>query len=315
MTDLTVFAFDTAAVRTLTIDGEPWFVATDIANVLGYRNAPDMVRMLDEDERSTHNVRTPSRNLHGEFDYEVETTIINESGMYACVLKSRRPEAKAFRKWITSEVLPALRRQGSYTVPGAVQGTAPGPFLTSNPAHAADQLVSADRIFRSILRSSRGAGLPLPRALARANEVARQRTGIDILTELDAPDLVTAVPPSMLDPLGVQAFCDAWLAGDLPLPVVPCRSTDLYAAYCHWRMKHNAEPGKLPRVVAVMTRHPDLRHRRARYTGDAGAVVMAGFVLPDAELMPPPGVVQGDWLTARAREFAEALATWRSPPA
>lgn len=312
MTDLTVFAFDTAAVRTLTIDGEPWFVAADIANVLGFKHTPHMVRMLDDDETAVHIV--DSRSSNGVVQ-DREVTIISESGMYACVLKSRRADAKAFRKWITSEVLPALRRQGSYTVPGAVQGTAPGPFLTSNPAHAADQLVSADRIFRSILRSSRGAGLPLPRALARANEVARQRTGIDILTELDAPDLVTAVPPSMLDPLGVQAFCDAWLAGDLPLPVVPCRSTDLYAAYCHWRMKHNAEPGKLPRVVAVMTRHPDLRHRRARYTGDAGAVVMAGFVLPDAELMPPPGVVQGDWLTARAREFAEALATWRSPPA
>lgn len=191
---------------------------------------------------------------------------------------------------------------------------APGPFLTGNPAHAADQLVSADRIFRSILRSSRSAGLPLPRALRRANEVARHRTGIDMLDELDAPDLATANTPALLDPLGVHAFCDAWLAGTLPLPVVPCRSTDLYAAYCHWRAGGGEPAGSLPRVVGAMTRRPDLRHRRARYLDEAGRAVMAGFVLPEHELMPPAGVSQAEWLTVRADEFVQALDGWRLPP-
>ncbi|WP_168734396.1 Rha family transcriptional regulator [Pseudothauera nasutitermitis] len=190
---------------------------------------------------------------------------------------------------------------------------APGPFLTGNPAHAADQLVSADRIFRSILRSCRSAGLPLPRALARANEVARHRTGIDLLEELDAPDL-TAGNPALFDPLGVHAFCDAWLSGAVPLPALPCRSADLHAAYRHWRAASGEPAGILPRVIAAMTRRPDLRHRRARYLDEAGRAVMAGFVLPEHELMPPAGVLQPEWLTARAREFAHALATWRSPP-
>ncbi|THF61539.1 hypothetical protein E6C76_20125 [Pseudothauera nasutitermitis] len=187
---------------------------------------------------------------------------------------------------------------------------APGPFLTGNPAHAADQFVSADRIFRSILRSSRSAGLPLPRALRRANEVARHRTGIDMLEELDAPDLATANTPALLDPFGVHAFCGAWLSGALPLPAVPCRSADLYAAYSHWRATDNVPAGHLPRVVAAMTRRPDLRHRRARYLDEAGRAVMAGFVLPEHELMPPAGVSQAEWLTARANEFARALGRW-----
>ncbi|WP_157659197.1 BRO-N domain-containing protein [Thauera butanivorans] len=306
MPEITVFAFDAAAVRTLMIDGEPWFVAKDIASVLGITwkgsDSTGPLGDLDEDEKGTQIVRTPGG--------DQRATIINESGMYAFVLKSRKPAAKAFRKWITSEVLPALRREGSYALPGAGQGTAPGPFLTGNPAHAADQLVSADRIFRSILRSSRSAGLPLPRALRRANEVARHRTGIDMLDELDAPDLATANTPALLDPLGVHAFCDAWLAGTLPLPVVPCRSTDLYAAYCHWRAGGGEPAGSLPRVVGAMTRRPDLRHRRARYLDEAGTAMMAGFVLPEHELMPPAGVSQAEWLTVRADEFVQALDGW-----
>lgn len=302
MTDLTVFAFDTAAVRTLMIDDEPWFVAGDVANVLGYRNAPDMVRMLDEDEKGTQIVRT----LGG----DQEASIINESGLYACVLKSRRPEAKAFRKWITSEVLPALRRQGSYSVPGAAYA-AQGHFLTGNPAHAADQLVSADRIFRSILRSSRSAGVPLPRALRRANDVAQARTGIDLLSELDAAEL-SGDDAAVFDPHGAHAFCEAWLAGGVPLPVVPCRSEDLFGAYAYWRQQAGELPGTLQRVVAAIVRRPDLRHRRARHEDATGATVMSGFVLPDCELMPPAGVTQFEWLTLRGRQFAEALDQWRA---
>jgi len=191
-------------------------------------------------------------------------------------------------------------------------GSAPT-FLTGNPAHAADQLVSADRIFRGILRSSRSAGLPLPRALRRANEVARERTGIDLLEELDAPDLADETA-AVFDPLGAHAFCDAWLSGALPLPAVPCRSADLHEAYLYWcQQAESATPGTLPRVVAALARREDLRHRRARYLDAAGHTLMSAFVLPAHEFMPPAGVSQTEWLTTRARQFAEALATWRRP--
>ena len=104
------FSFETSEVRAISDEqGESWFVATDVAAVLGYRNAPDMTRMLDDDEKGTQIVRTPGG--------DQELTIISESGLYACILKSRRPEAKVFRKWVTGEVLPALRKTGRYAVP------------------------------------------------------------------------------------------------------------------------------------------------------------------------------------------------------
>ena len=102
-----VFQFNGTAVRIhQDANKEPWFIAKDIANVLEYRTANDMTRYLDDDERDTLIQRTPSG--------EQEMVIINESGLYSLILRSRKPEAKAFKKWVTSEVLPAIRKQGGY---------------------------------------------------------------------------------------------------------------------------------------------------------------------------------------------------------
>jgi prophage antirepressor-like protein len=122
----TVFNFRSTEVRTLVLDGEVWFVASDVAKALSYRNADDMTRMLDEDERGTHIVRTVTTNQHGTTSEQDNTVIvINESGLYHAVLKSRKPEAKPFRKWVTSEVLPAIRKTGQYaaTAPQALAAT------------------------------------------------------------------------------------------------------------------------------------------------------------------------------------------------
>lgn len=186
-----IFAFNAAAVRVFNINDVPWFMAGDVAGILGYRDALNMVRMLDDDEKGTHIVST----LGG--DQEVST--INESGLYACVLKSRRPEAKTFRKWITSEVLPAIRQRGGYAMPGA-DGPAPT-FTTRQLDHGADLAVSADRTFRAFQRSARAAGLSLPAALKVANAQTVARTGMNMLNELGmdvgepAPDSLPPIPP------------------------------------------------------------------------------------------------------------------------
>lgn len=106
MNEVTIFNFGKLAVRSTIKEGEVWFVAQDVAETLGYRDAANMTRMLDEDERGTHIVST----LGG----PQEVTIISESGLYACILKSQRPEARAFRKWVTGTVLPAIRKTGEY---------------------------------------------------------------------------------------------------------------------------------------------------------------------------------------------------------
>ena len=106
MNEVKVFQFRENEVRVVGVNGEPWFVAKDVADVLGYRMASDMCRRLDEDEKGTQKTRT----LGG----EQEVTVINESGLYNAVLGSSKPEAKAFKKWVTSEVLPSIRKHGAY---------------------------------------------------------------------------------------------------------------------------------------------------------------------------------------------------------
>lgn len=100
------FIFDTLPVRAVLRDGEPWFVAADLAAVLDYSETAAMTRHLDDDEKGLSTVQT----LGG----PQEMTIISESGLYAAILKSRKPEARQFRRWVTGEVLPSIRKTGSY---------------------------------------------------------------------------------------------------------------------------------------------------------------------------------------------------------
>ena len=107
-----IFNFNDHAVRILDKDGELWFVASDVAAALEYRDAANMVRNLDVDEADTHILSTRSENG---VQQDREVTIISESGLYSAILRSRKPEAKRFKKWVTSEVLPAIRKTGTYS--------------------------------------------------------------------------------------------------------------------------------------------------------------------------------------------------------
>ena len=104
------FDFRSAEVRAVvTEDGEPWFVLDDVAPALGYTRSRNAARILDDDEKGAHNVSTPGG--------AQKMTTLNESGVYHLCFKSRRPEAQAFRKWVTAEVLPAIRKTGRYEMP------------------------------------------------------------------------------------------------------------------------------------------------------------------------------------------------------
>ena len=100
------FRFEAKEVRTLLVNDQPWFVAADVAAALEYREAEKMTRWLDEDEKAPHIVGTPGG--------DQRMTLINESGLYSAVLRSRKAEAKRFKKWVTAEVLPAIRKHGRY---------------------------------------------------------------------------------------------------------------------------------------------------------------------------------------------------------
>lgn len=119
MTDTSIQLFSSAEfgnIRALTIDDEPWFVAKDVCDALGIRT--NSIRaILDDDEVSEVNVNTIGIGQDG----GRAPLIITEAGLYSLVLKSRKPEAKAFKRWVTHDVLPSIRRHGIYATPQTVE--------------------------------------------------------------------------------------------------------------------------------------------------------------------------------------------------
>lgn len=94
-------------IRTLEIDGEPYFVGKDVASILGYKEPRSAVsKKVDEEDRGVSKIATPSGTQ--------EMTVINESGLYSLILSSKLPTAKKFKRWVTSEVLPSIRKHGAY---------------------------------------------------------------------------------------------------------------------------------------------------------------------------------------------------------
>ena len=110
---LQVFSFQDKQVRVVMENGEPWWVAKDICGVLELGNVSQAVERLDNDEKGICKVDTPGGMQ--------DMTVINESGIYALILRSNKPEAEKFRKWITSEVLPAIRKRGAYMTPQKIK--------------------------------------------------------------------------------------------------------------------------------------------------------------------------------------------------
>ena len=105
--NLQLFAFEGNEVRTLKINDEPYFVGKDVAAILGYSRTADAIKQhVDEEDKGVGKIQTPGgkQNL----------TIINESGLYSLILASKMPNAKRFKRWVTSEVLPAIRKHGAY---------------------------------------------------------------------------------------------------------------------------------------------------------------------------------------------------------
>ena len=108
MTDaLQIFKYNDSEVRTAYLDGEPWFVGKDVAEVLGYSNTRDALdRHVDAEDRRVSGITT-SGGLQN-------MAVINESGLYSLILSSKLPTAKEFKRWVTSEVLPSIRKNGGY---------------------------------------------------------------------------------------------------------------------------------------------------------------------------------------------------------
>lgn len=108
MNDLKIFENkEFGEIRTVIKDGEPWFVGKDVAEILGYTNPQKAVREhVDDDDRGVNEMDTPGK--------VQSVVVINESGLYSLIISSKLPNAKKFKKWVTSEVLPSIRKNGGY---------------------------------------------------------------------------------------------------------------------------------------------------------------------------------------------------------
>ncbi|MBE2180068.1 MAG: Bro-N domain-containing protein [Chthoniobacterales bacterium] len=123
-------------LRAANIDGQDWFVAKDVCDILEIGQAARAVQNLEEDEVSiTHIIDSLGRSQN--------TTVINESGLYALIFRSRKPKAKEFRKWVTAEVLPAIRRTGNYRL---MQGESAPPMPVAHPAVQFIEVIDALRM-------------------------------------------------------------------------------------------------------------------------------------------------------------------------
>ena len=105
---LQLFQFESNEIRVVLRDGEPWWVAKDVCAVLEHSNSRMAIASLDEDEKGVSKVYT----LGG----EQEMQVINEPGLYSLIIRSNKPQAKAFKRWLTHEVIPSIRKTGSYSV-------------------------------------------------------------------------------------------------------------------------------------------------------------------------------------------------------
>lgn len=151
MNDLKIFENPSfGQVRTMLREGEPWFVAADVCRVLDISNPTDALRRLDDDERARFNLGRQG-----------EANIINEPGLYSLVLGSRKPEARAFKRWVTHEVLPAIRMYGGYVTPQGIEALMMRPEML-------------DRMAKAIVRRERPERRPYQLEPAKSREDIRR---------------------------------------------------------------------------------------------------------------------------------------------
>jgi prophage antirepressor-like protein len=131
------FSFEGAAVRVIDRDGEPWFVLADVCDVLKVGNLSDAARRLDDDEKGVDSIDTPGG--------PQEMTVINESGLYSLILTSRKAAARRFKKWVTAEVLPAIRRSGRYGAPTLPDLSDPVVLVRLQTEHASKRVEAEQR--------------------------------------------------------------------------------------------------------------------------------------------------------------------------
>lgn len=227
----TIFQFHQSAVRIITDEaGELWFVAKDICDVLELDQITEALRGLDPDELSAEKLQSGGQLR--------EMRLISESGLYTLIIRSNKPQAKPFRRWVTREVLPALRRDGYYEV--ATEPEAISTLTTGPSPVTVGRLEEAARGVKAAMIMARALGYTNEQARTLANGLVREITGLDAIELMGNPDRSDRRLPLLADqPAPTGAMSEQTLADFLdelcirdPAAFVPI--TPLFHAYCTW---------------------------------------------------------------------------------
>ncbi len=200
MSNVVPFQFDEHEIRVIRDEhGEPWFVARDVCEALEIGNTSDALRRLDDDE-------VGSTEVTDSLGRKQVTSIVNEPGLYSLIMSSRKSEAQKFKRWITHEVLPSLRRTGIYALSGGFDQCHHLPFSPSVVSNT----------FRSFAAIARAAGFKGHQIALCANSASRKLMGVDCLALMGATRILTGidVPHFTASELGErigltgEEFCD-----------------------------------------------------------------------------------------------------------
>ena len=190
MGDLKVFAYGEQQVRTVLVDDAPWWVLADVCKALGLPTSSRVAERLDEDEKMTLNL---AQGHSGQRGGAQRLIVVNESGLYAVILRSDKPEAKKFKRWVTHEVLPSIRQTGAYAAPASAP-VDPVPVA----APVAPELPAEVRLKRAelLIRAAEHPALPQDEQVRLLNQAAMDLTGMGVRSPMTGAEQFPAPAPA-----------------------------------------------------------------------------------------------------------------------
>lgn len=247
------------SIRTTMIDCEPWFVGKDVASALGYAEPTKAAReKVDDEDKGVSVLDTPRG--------KQSMVIINESGLYSLIFSSKLPDAKKFKRWVTSEVLPSLRKTGKYSLPDAAGGTEAAQGFISD-RQAAGQVSQLIRTLSAVMQRQGQSG----RAIAEMAQAVCGQFGIVLPDTFISSASLPALPAPTQQSADIETVRDFYSGYDKRGVIPAC---EVYADYRRWMREnrsgeHPAERhyfGRLwCRVSGLQTRPMSCRGMKGRY--------------------------------------------------
>ena len=242
------FVFSDQQVRALTINGEPWFVARDVCDILEIENVTKAVYGLDDDELTLLKVRSGGQ--------ERDMNCVSESGLYTLIIRSNKPQAKPFRKWVTSVVLPAIRKTGSYAMPGAA-GKRADIFHHRGPSSPGGLDIRYTLDLTKIITN------PKPQTL----ELLERLTGV-VVTDLAAD--IASGSAAYRDRADIRAVIDRFAAAHLvAAPGESVLFKEVYGRFLRWYGDQGFDVNYVPSLKAMASWLDDHNFPRRKPCGRA----------------------------------------------